>query len=55
MSSRRRGLESLLFSRSMAARQRRAENIAAGAEVRHPPQNGWLDEWGRLKGGHPLV
>ncbi|MFZ0963171.1 MAG: hypothetical protein WAO35_20095, partial [Terriglobia bacterium] len=24
-------------------------------EVRHPPQSGWLDEWGRLKGGHPLV
>jgi hypothetical protein len=23
--------------------------------VRHPPQSGWLDEWGRLKGGHPLV
>ena len=23
-------------------------------EVRHPPQSGWLDEWGRLKGGHPL-
>ena len=21
--------------------------------VRHPPQSGWLDEWGRLKGGHP--
>ena len=20
-----------------------------------PPQSGWLDEWGRLKGGHPLV
>ena len=20
--------------------------------VRHPPQSGWLDEWGRLKGGH---
>jgi len=20
-------------------------------EVRHPPQSGWLDEWGRLKGG----
>jgi hypothetical protein len=24
-------------------------------EVRHPPQSGWLDEWGRLKGGHPVV
>ena len=24
-------------------------------KVRHPPQSGWLDEWGRLKGGHPLV
>ena len=23
--------------------------------VRHPPQSGWLDEWGRLKGGYPLV
>jgi carbamoyl-phosphate synthase large subunit len=21
--------------------------------VRHPPQSGWLDEWGRLKGGRP--
>jgi hypothetical protein len=24
-------------------------------EVRHPPRSGWLSEWGRLKGGHPLV
>ena len=24
------------------------------AEVRHPPQSGWLDEWDRLKGGHLL-
>ena len=23
-------------------------------EVRHPPQSGWLDEWGRLKGGRPF-
>ena len=22
--------------------------------VRHPPRSGWLDEWGRLKGGHLL-
>ena len=22
--------------------------------VRHPPQSGWLDKWGRLKGGRPL-
>jgi len=22
-------------------------------EVRHPPQSGWLDERGRLKGGRP--
>jgi DNA invertase Pin-like site-specific DNA recombinase len=22
-------------------------------KVRHPPQSGWLDEWGRLKGGRP--
>jgi hypothetical protein len=22
--------------------------------VRHPPQSGWLDEWGRLKGGRPI-
>jgi len=21
--------------------------------VRHPPQSGWLSEWGRLKGGCP--
>ena len=28
---------------------------AFGAKVRHPPQSGWLDEWGRLKGAHPLV
>jgi hypothetical protein len=28
---------------------------AEGGEVRYPPQSGWLDEWGRLKGGHPLV
>jgi len=24
------------------------------AQVRHPPQSGWLDEWGRLKGGRPF-
>jgi hypothetical protein len=23
------------------------------SQVRHPPQSGWLDEWGRLKGGCP--
>src|SRR5215813_6546147 len=23
--------------------------------VRHPPRSGWLDEWGRLKGGHPSL
>ena len=23
--------------------------------VRHPPQSGWLDELGRLKGGRPRV
>ena len=23
--------------------------------VRHPPQSGWLDELGRLKGGWPMV
>ena len=22
--------------------------------VRHPPQSGWLDKWGRLKGGRLL-
>ena len=22
--------------------------------VRHPLQSGWLDEWGRLKGGRPI-
>jgi REP element-mobilizing transposase RayT len=36
--------------------QPRTLSIAAVMEkVRHPPQSGWLDEWGRLKGGHPLV
>jgi hypothetical protein len=25
-----------------------------GFQVRHPPQSGWLDELGRLKGGRPL-
>jgi hypothetical protein len=25
------------------------------AESDTPPQSGWLDEWGRLKGGHPVV
>jgi hypothetical protein len=25
------------------------------AKVRHPPQRGWLDEWGRLKGGRPFT
>jgi hypothetical protein len=24
-------------------------------EVSHPPQSGWLEGGGRLKGGHPLV
>ena len=28
------------------------QTIAAGIPVRHPPQSGWLNEWGRLKGGH---
>jgi hypothetical protein len=23
-------------------------------KVRHPPQSGWLDEWGHFKGGRPL-
>jgi HSP90 family molecular chaperone len=32
-----------------------ADVDAEGGEVRYPPQSGWLDEWGRLKGGHPLV
>ena len=27
---------------------------AIAFEVRHPPRSGWLDEWGRLKGGHLL-
>ena len=27
-------------------------DIAGRREVRHPPQSGWLDERGRLKGGH---
>ena len=26
---------------------------ALSQQVRHPPQSGWLDEWGRLKGGRP--
>ncbi len=25
------------------------------ADVRHPPRSRWLDEWGRLNGGRPLV
>src|SRR3989442_6255135 len=25
-----------------------------GQVVRHPPQSGWLGEWGRLKGGCPV-
>jgi hypothetical protein len=28
--------------------------VLAGEEVKHPPQSGWLDEWGRLEGGRPL-
>jgi len=27
----------------------------ANSQLAHPPQGGWLDEWGRLKGGHLLV
>ena len=27
----------------------------ARQKVRHPPRSGWLAEWDRLKGGHPLV
>jgi hypothetical protein len=30
-------------------------NVAYRRQVRHPPQSGWLDEWGRLKGGHPSL
>src|SRR5215510_16380240 len=29
--------------------------VAHSLTVRHPPQSGWLDEWGRLKGGHPSL
>jgi len=29
------------------------ENLG-DAEVRHPPQSGWLDELGRLKGGRAM-
>src|SRR5438094_9508820 len=25
--------------------------VANAEQVRHPPQSGWLSEWGRLKGG----
>src|SRR5207245_6863367 len=27
---------------------------SVGVQVRHPPQSGWLGEWGRLKGGCPV-
>src|SRR2546430_9515807 len=27
---------------------------SVNAKARHPPQSGWLDELGRLKGGHLL-
>jgi len=30
-------------------------NTIISRAVRHPPRSGWLDERGRLKGGHPLV
>jgi hypothetical protein len=29
--------------------------VAQIPQVRHPPQSGWLDELGRLKGGRPSV
>jgi hypothetical protein len=41
-----------------AAMQHKAGRITAAGmtkEVRHPPQSGWLDELGRLKGGRPRV
>jgi hypothetical protein len=29
--------------------------VTGGYGVRHPPRSGWLGEWGRLKGGCPVV
>ena len=29
------------------------KDAARTVGVRHPPQSGWLSEWGRLKGGRP--
>jgi len=39
-----------------ANRRRPATGLqtSVNERVRHPPQSGWLDEWGRLKGGHLL-
>src|SRR6267378_2080108 len=28
--------------------------VIPNSKVRHPPQSGWLGEWGRLKGGCPV-
>ena len=31
-----------------------AIGVVDGVISQTPPQSGWLDEWGRLKGGHLL-
>jgi hypothetical protein len=32
----------------------RREKRKLEKQVRYPPRSGWLDEWGRLKGGSPV-
>jgi len=52
------GIETAMWDLVGKATGQPVYNLVGGkvrSKVRHPPQSGWLDEWGRLKGGHPLV
>src|SRR5437879_12646093 len=39
---------------AIGARMANVTLIGRWWRVRHPPQSGWLGEWGRLKGGCPV-
>jgi hypothetical protein len=52
--SRNKGRERARRLRSHTALLLKKRGADLGVEVRHPPRSGWLDEWGRLKGGRPV-
>jgi hypothetical protein len=41
-------------SASASTQQQRLDRLIEICGVRHPPQSGWLDELGRLKGGRAV-